>query len=178
MKEPKPHWDDPKADFKWPVVGTKIIKAPAEKVWQAITAPGNLEDCHPFCKKNPVQAWPGEKSRDEVHYLSGWVFERQFCSWIEGVGYDLNIGREGGRTSFVSWRIHPIDDQSCRLRIAVYPFMLQKVPVIVRWIPHLLYIRPQMRSYLSSVVRGFEWFITTGEPVPKNHFGRHPWFSD
>lgn len=140
--------------------------------------PGNLEVCHPFCAGNPVHAWPGAESRDEIHYLSGWVFERQFLRWYEGVGYDLEIGRRDGRRSFVSWRIVPVDDGHCRLSIAVYPFALQNVPMAVRWLPHLLYLRPILRRYLSAVLEGFEWYVTRGEPVPRNHFGRHPWFSE
>ena len=96
-----PHWEDPKPGFKWPVAFDQPISAPAEKVWDAISMPGNLELCHPFCKKNPVEVWPGPDSRDEVHYLNGLIFERQFCGWIDGIGYDLNIGMRGGATSFV-----------------------------------------------------------------------------
>lgn len=139
--------------------------------------PGNLETCHPFCATNPVKAWPGPDSHDEIHYLNGLVFERRFRSWLEGVGYDLDIGRPGGRTSFVSWRISPVTDDRCTLRIAVNTHVLQNLPVAVRWVPHLIRVRPQLRSYLSSVVRGFEWYVTGGEPVPRNQFGTHPWFS-
>jgi hypothetical protein len=34
-----------------------------------------------------------------------------------------------------------------------------------------------LKKYLESVVRGFEWYVMRGEPVPRNQFGRHPWFS-
>jgi len=105
------------------------------------------------------------------------VFERQFSRWIDGVGYDLDIGRSGGGSSSVSWRITPIDDQNCYLRITVYPQVLQAVPPVIRWVPHLLRVRPLLKSYLSSVVQGFEWYVTRGEPVPRNQFGSHPWFS-
>jgi hypothetical protein len=169
--------DDPRAGFRWPVAVTGHIEAPAAAVWDIISTPGNLEPCHPFCAKNPVQEWPGVGSRDEVHYLSGLIFERRFVEWIEGVGYDLVIGPSGGDTSFVSWRITPLDDEFCRLRIAVYPYVLQGWPVATRWVPHLLRVRPQLRSYLLSVIRGFEWYATKGEPVPRNQFGSHPWFS-
>jgi len=172
-----PKINDPRPDFKWPITATRLIAAPADKVWRVISAPGNLEPCHPFCARNPVHEWPGRESRDEVHYLGGWVFERRFCRWLEGVGYDLEIGRPGGRTSFVSWRVTPVGAQDCQLRIAVYPFALQNVPVAVRWLPHFLYLRPMLRRYLSSVVRGFEWFVTRDEAVPRDKFGRHPWFS-
>ena len=139
--------------------------------------PGNLEKCHPFCAKNPVTVWPGEKSRDEVHYLSGWVYERRFCQWIEGVGYDLEIGEHGRRSSFVSWRIAMTGSSDCILRIAVYPHVFQRIPAGLRWLPHVLYLGPMIRKYLSSVVRGFEWYVIRGEAVPRNQFGSHAWFS-
>lgn len=124
-----------------------------------------------------MRVWPGETSVDEVHYLSGWVFERHFQRWIEGVGYDLEIGRRGGRTSFVSWRILPMEGGRSTLRIAVYPHVLQKLPPLARWLPHHLRVRPMLSKYLSSVVQGFEWYLTRGEAVPREQFGRHPWFS-
>ena len=170
-------WTDPKPDFKWSVTVEQPISAPAEKVWGAISMSGNLEPCHPFCLKNPVEVWPGEGSLDEIHYLSGWILERRFCRWIEGVGYDLEIGRPGGRQSFVSWRITGIDSQTCALRIAIYPHILQDIPMVIRWIPHIMRVRPMLKKYLSSVVKGFEWYVIRGEPVPRNQFGSHPWFS-
>ena len=95
------NWQDIKAGFKWPVAVAHTIAASAEKVWDVIAMPGNLEQCHPFCDKNPVIAWPGDEAHDEIHYLSGWVFERRFFRWIDGFGYDLEIGTRGGTTSLV-----------------------------------------------------------------------------
>jgi hypothetical protein len=34
-----------------------------------------------------------------------------------------------------------------------------------------------IKSYLSSVLRGFEWYVTRGVPVSDNQFGSHRWFS-
>ena len=163
--------------FRWPIASEQTIAAPAQRVWAAISTPGNLEACHPFCARNPVQVWPGPESQDEVHYLSGWVYERRFLDWHDGAGYDLEIGRRGGGTSYVSWRITPVDEVSCVLRITVYPHILQGWPILIRWIPHLLRLRPMLKKYLESVVKGFEWNVVRGEPVPRNQFGRHPWFS-
>lgn len=168
---------DPSVGFKWPVSVERVIAAPAHEVWDAISRPGNLELCHPFCASNPVQVWPGPGSEDEVHYLNGWIYKRLFRGWVEGVGYDLEIGRSGGGQSSVSWRVTPIDDAYCGLCIAVCPHVLQHLPVVVRWIPHAARLRPMLRNYLDSVVRGFEWFVIRGEPVPRNAFGTHPWFS-
>jgi hypothetical protein len=93
------------------------------------------------------------------------------------VGYDLTIGRHGGQTSFVSWRIIPLNIQSCLLRITIYPYALQIVPLAIRWPPHVVWLAPKLRRYLSSVIRGFEWYVIRGEAVPRNQFGTHPWFS-
>ena len=150
---------------------------PAQKVWEIISAPGNLELCHPFCAQNPVRVWPGPGSRDEVHYLSGWVYERRFLRWYDGIGYDLEIGRSGGKKSAVSWRISPVDEDTCVLKITVCPHILQNWPTMIRWMPFVLRIRPMLRKYLESVVGGFEWYALRGDPVPRNHFGHHPWFS-
>lgn len=169
--------EEPESGFKWPVTVERAIAAPAQVVWDAISMPGNLELCHPFCASNPVRVWPGSDSVDEVHYLSGWVYERRFRRWIDGIGYDLDIGRPGGGTSSVSWRIDAIDEQRCSLRIMVNPHILQTIPVVIRWIPHALRLRPMLERYLQSVVRGFEWYVTRGEPVPRDAFGKHPWFS-
>lgn len=169
--------EEPRPDFRWPVAVAQRIAASGARVWSVISRPGNLEPCHPFCSANPVHEWPGPGSRDEIHYLSGWVFERRFREWFDGVGYDLEAGRAGGSRSLVSWRIQPLEEESCRLGITVYPAALQHLPVAARWLPYRLYLRPQLEAYLSSVVRGFEWHVTRGEPVPRNQFGRHPWFS-
>lgn len=170
-------WDNPLPIFKWPISVSREINAPVDQVWGAISRPGNLEDCHPFCDKNPVDVWPGPGAKDEIHYLSGWIMQRRFIKWIEGIGYDLEIGRPGGNQSFVSWRIKEVEEKQSILRISVYPHALQNLPVLVRWLPHHAYIKPQLRKYLQSVTRGFEWYIINDEPVPRNHFGYHPWFS-
>ena len=63
---------------KSPINITKVIHAPADNVWNIISEQSNLEKCHPFCKQNPTIEWPGDNSKDEIHYLNGWIFERRF----------------------------------------------------------------------------------------------------
>lgn len=164
--------------FKWPITAARTIAASPQKIWLAISSPSNLEDCHPFCEKNPVDKWPGVGSRDTIFYYSGWVLHREFANWIDGVGYDLTIGRKSGRKSYVSWRITQEQENQAALSITLYPYIFQNLPAVIRWIPYLASIRPAMQSYLESVVKGFEWFITTSEPVSKNQFGSHKWFSN
>lgn len=171
------HRQELHSEFKWPVFVVNRIAAPANELWKVISSPGNLELCHPFCSSNPVQQWPGPDSRDEVHYLNGLIYERRFTRWIDGVGYDLEIGTHDGEKSFVSWRITAVKKDRCELRITVYPHALRKIPILIRWFPHFFWLRPLLRNYLESVVRGFDWYLVHREPVAKNAFGPHPWFS-
>jgi len=163
--------------FKWPIGARRPIAAPSSRIWEVISSPGSLSLYHPFCAKNPVIDWPGPSSHDEVHYFNGLVLVRRFTEWYENLGYDLKIGRAGGRTSVVSWRITPVDDLRCSIEITIFPHWLQTIPVAVRWVPHLARLRPRLRAYLQSVVEGLDWFITHDQSVKRNQFGSHQWFS-
>ena len=81
--------EDPFPKYKWPVSLGKVIDFSSDEVWRTISMPGNLEKYHPFCLQNQIIKWPGVDSHDEIHYLNGWIFERKFCKWYEGIGYDL-----------------------------------------------------------------------------------------
>ena len=142
-----------------------------------ISQPGNLNDCHPFCESNEVIQWNEDGHVDRLVYLNGRTYIRQFLTWDEGKGYSLRIGEENGLQSFVQWEIDAISEDKSQLRITVYPYLLAGYPKVVSFLPYQFWIKPRMRQYLRSVVSGFEHVARTGEPVPRNHFGRHPWFS-
>ena len=97
---------------------------------------------------------------------------------MDGVGYDLTIGKAGGGQSYVSWRIAEAGENSGRLTITIYPYLFQNIPVVLRRIPYAVKVQPALRRYLEAVLQGFDWFITTGQPVRKNQFGPHEWFSN
>ena len=162
---------------RWPVSAGTRIDAPAARLWETISSPDSLLPSHPFLAANPVDCWGGADGRDEVHYLNGIVYRREFRAWHEGEGFDLEISHRRKPLARVAWRIAPVDETHASLCITVYPYGLQHLPVAVRWAPHLLVLRPRLRAYLSSVVRGFKWYIERGEAVPRNAFGTHPWFS-
>lgn len=163
--------------FKWPISSSILIDASVSKVWEVISASGNLNGIHPFCKENSVVTWPGEKSKDIILYYSGRELIREFFEWHEGRGYKLMIGRRGGRKTEVHWEINPFEKDRCVLKITLFVPHLQKISALFRWLPHFLYMKPRMKKYLDSVLKGFEYHITTGKPVGRNQFGPHSWFS-
>ena len=146
-----------------------------EKVWQIISEPGNLNKTHPFCKSNKIVNWDKNKHEDILEYLNGVTLHRKFDKWEEGKGYELNIGRENGRKSKVIWKI--TGEKKSKLKITVYPHVFSNRSRIIYFITHALFINPGLKKYLSSVLRGYKWYLENKQPVPRNHFGKHKWFS-
>ena len=166
-----------KYEKRLPVTQSIEFKLTIEELWNLISEPGNLNSSHPFCKTNEVISWDEKNHSDRLVYLNGRNYIRHFQTWEEGKGYTLLIGEENGSQSFVRWEIEEQDGGS-KLTITVYPFILAKLPKILAFIPHILWVKPRLGSYLKSVLSGFKHYSTTGESVPRNHFGKHPWFSD
>ena len=153
---------------------TQLIAASPDAVWTVISAPGYLEDCHPFCESNPVEQWPGEGSRDEIHYYGGRTVVRTFASWTEGVGYDIvTTDRRGRHQADVRWRLVPVGDHT---KLTIELDTTFELPRPQRWVAPLV-IRRQMGRYLRSVLQGVAHRVATGEPVGRNQFGSHAWFS-
>ena len=149
----------------------------ANQLWELISAEENLNASHPFCKTNEAIEWGDGKYSDRLVYLNNRTYIRKFQTWEEGKGYTLLIGEENGPQTFVEWVIQSLGDKS-KLTITVYPFILAKLPKVLAFLPHKLWVQPRLKSYLKSVLMGFNHYATTGEIVPRNNFGKHPWFSD
>jgi len=157
---------------------TREVRVGADRMWQAISTPGYLERCHPFCERNPVKRWPGDDAEDTIHYYGGRVVQRRFTEWFEGAGYDLVVADTAGvEQASVRWRIKPGNDAGCRLSISLRFLALDHLPALIRWTSYRFMARPRMKRYLEAVVAGVAYYAEAGEPVARNQFGSHPWFS-
>ena len=158
-----------------PVSNSIDLDFDRQSVWKIISEPGNLNKVHPFCKSNKVVNWDKDNHEDILEYLNGVTLHRKFDKWEEGKGYELNIGRENGRKSKVIWKI--TGEKKSKLKITVYPHVFSNRSRIIYFITHALFINPGLKKYLSSVLRGYKWYLEKKQPVPRNHFGKHKWFS-
>ena len=109
-------------------------------------------------------------------YLNGLIYFREFIVWDENKGYKLLIGRKRGKKSKVEWNI-TTQNNSVFLSITVYPYLLNSWPRLISYFPYILFIKPALKKYLSSVIGGINWYLINDKPIPKNHFGKHMWFS-
>lgn len=161
-----------------PVSVRRVIEASSQLIWAAVTQPGYLTLCHPFCQENAVDRWPGVGARDSVTYYSGLHFQRDFVEWIEGIGYDLEIGPPPEKTAHVSWRIEPLNTARSALTITVTPYIRSDLPAGRKAAYQRRVFGKSIARYLDSVVQGVDHFVTTGHAVQKNQFGSHPMYSD
>ena len=116
--------------------------------------------------------------RSSMDYIKYIKYKRHldwdnFFNWSEN-GYDLEIGGSK-RKSIVNWIIKG-DENYSSLRVRINPDLLYKNRLI-KWLVWNLYIKFMIQSYINHVVRGFKFFIDTGNKVHSNQFGKHKWFS-
>jgi len=150
----------------------------AEKAWAVISKPGGLTLWHPFMDQHIVETtWDGIGSKDKLIYINGFTYNREVERWEEGVGYDLKVTEGGKRECASYWRITPIDDDHCKLRITGEVRFIRKLPFPIRWALLKFKMKPIFKLYLELILKGFAYHAETGEQVKRNQFGKHPLFS-
>ena len=50
---------------------SKEFDIASDELWALISAPSNLDNCHPFCDKNDVLQWDVDGHSDKLVYLNG-----------------------------------------------------------------------------------------------------------
>ena len=155
------------------------LNLPKSRILNLIREPGSLNKYHPFCKRNDAIKWPGTNSIDELEYLNGSTFERNFFNWHEN-GYDLIIGKKNkSKMAQVNWVIEGNDEISS-LRVRINPEICHFTPFKNKFMQNLswyLFVKPMLQSYINKVIKGFEFFANTDMEVKPNQFGKHSWFS-
>lgn len=155
------------------------IKTSSENLWEIISSPGNLNNCHPFCKLNKVEIWNGVGSIDTIEYFNGLKLKRVFTKWKVGEGYELIIGKAKTAFARVEWKVIP-QELSSDLMITIHiipSIVLNKYPVFLRSILTVFNLLPNMKKYVNSVVNGFKYYAEEGSVVKINQFGYNKLFS-
>ena len=152
------------------------IDSNLDDLWNIITKPGHLELVHPFCKENYPIRWDKEKSKDVLIYTNGIELIREFKTWREKEGYSLEIGTKKVRKSLVECEIST-KNQNIYLSIKVFTFFMRDKNRLLSFLPHFIFIYPNLRRYLKSVIGGINYYLKNKKRVPRNFFGNHRWFS-
>ena len=124
-------------------------------VWKVISAKEALELFHPYCLQNKVILW-GNIKIDEIVYLNGLTFVREFTSWKVNQGFELTIGKKDGKKSKVKWEIKK-SGSGCLISITVWPYKSNKVHKILYPLVNVFILRPKLKRYLGFVLMGLDF---------------------
>ena len=150
-----------------------ILNQNQDIVWEIISSKNALELFHPYCLKNDAIDY---KKKDKLVYLNGLIYIREFSVWKPNKGFELSIGKKGGKKSKVIWEIK-ILDRGCEVKISVFPYSSSKISKYFHPIVNIIIVKPKLRKYLQSVLTGLKFYLDTNIKVKKNQFGKHAWFS-
>ena len=89
-----------------------VLNANQKQVWELISSPGHLNHVHPFCQSNKAINWEDNHHQDELIYLNGLTYYREFIDWNEKNGFDLIIGTKNGKKSNVKWTLSDVNNLS------------------------------------------------------------------
>ena len=157
------------------VTSSQHIDVSAPTLWVAITSDRHLEACHPYIQRHTKNTSTKGLS-DVITYLNGVTFTRESTAWMDGVGYDLKVGKAAEPKNEVAWRIEVVSTTSCKLSISVTPRAVEKLPKWMRGLALVLFVRRHVGRYLDAVTEGIKLWVETGKPIDKTAFPRHPWF--
>ena len=153
-----------------------LINSKVDKVWTLLSKTSHLELVHPFCKSHKKLVWDDKSKIDQLTYINGLTYERNFYNFEKNKGFKLMIGKKKGKKSRVEWSLKPINDKT-HLSIKVTPYISEKYHLITYNFLLIFYILPLLKKYLNSVTKGTKYYLEEGLSVKQNQFGKHKWFS-
>ena len=108
--------------------------------------------------------------------MNGLTYIREFTSWKPNQGFELTIGSKNGKKSKVQWQLQS-SGMGCELKISVFPYKSSKISKFLYPFVNFFIIKPRLKKYLQSVLKGLKYYLDHKQKVQKNQFGEHPWFS-
>jgi len=156
------------------------VAVPATEAWAMMARPGYLEDSHPFCLRNTVRSWPGVGSWDTVHYYNGKALHREFVRWVDGAGYTVNVRKDDNTiVAVVEFAVTgERGGSACTMSTAVRLPTRGGVANLASMLLWKIKLESAARFYFSAVLKGFEYFLTTGNRVRREQFGEFRNFFD
>ena len=76
----------------------------------------------------------------------------------------------------ISWNVVKISNNKSSLIITAVPYLPFKYKIINQLI-FKLYVKPLLKNYLNSVVKGLKYHIETKNIIKEDQFGKHMWYS-
>ena len=67
---------------------------------------------HQFCKSHKKLVWDNKSKIDQLTYINGLTYERNFYNFEKNKGFKLMIGKKDGKKSRVVWRLNSLNEKT------------------------------------------------------------------
>jgi len=162
----------------WVTLNTSLkINASRKDVWKVMATTGHLEKVHPFCKLHTSKKFQGVGDQDFFVFYNNKEFNRIVIDWKDGESFTLDLFDETNYKQIVIFKV--VEDVSGKslMSIRFETNSFKDVPESKWDENYIKKVISNHKHYFSSVLRGFNHFITTGEVVKRNQFGIHQEYS-
>ena len=73
-------------------------------MWTLLTKTSHLELAHPFCKSHKKLVWDDKSKIDQLTYINGLTYERNFYNFEKNKGFKLMIGKKREKVRVVEFK--------------------------------------------------------------------------
>lgn len=162
------------ATFK---IGIKI-NCPQQKLWDLLRSPEHLKLTHPYCKDHIAENWGELGAKDKLIFNNDNFINRTVIHMNHHFFILSLIQNEKKENDIkVKFEAHELINDQCELYMTVSVDSFKKIPRPIWWFYAKYKLVPSYDLYISSVIKGYKYYLETGKTVKKNQFGYHKDYS-
>ncbi len=161
------------------ICGETYIDCTKEVLWNALTQPQNVIYFNSFVKSNEHLGIEGVKHKDQCEYYNGKVLTREVVEYVKNKRVKFLIyQKKNHNNNYTVFDIMESDSKlGTKFRLSIQSDAYRNVPRPIWYFVARLILIPHYRKYIEAVVKGMNYYCTTGQQVIRNQFGHHNQFS-
>lgn len=153
------------------------INCSRKKLWGLLISPGHLILTHPYCKEHIAEKWGVLGATDLLVFNNEKQKEREVI-YMDKHFFILQLTQgDTGNDIKVKFETHELANEKCELFMTVSLDSFKNIPRPIWWLYAKLKLLPSYELYISSVIKGYKYYLEKNEEVTEDQFGYHPYYS-
>ncbi len=152
------------------VATTRLVRAPRDKVWEALDDFGNVANFHPLVEASAITNGisSGEGAERECHFYNGGSIAERVIEYVPNEYYKVAIIDTGPfpvKSSVAQLKVQMHDDRSTLVSLEM-KFEPKFGPI--GWVMAKLLMKPQFKGLFNKLLKGLDDHLETGQIVGKD----------
>ena len=154
------------------------INCPQQKLWDLLRTPEHLKLTHPYCKDHIAEKWGVVGAKDTLVFNNGNTVIREVIH-MDDHFFILSLTQMEKKDNDikVKFEAHQLINDQSELYMTVSIDSYRKIPRPIWWLYAKFIVVPSYDLYIRAVIKGYKYYLETGETVRKNQFGYHKGYS-